>query len=185
MKSFFFIGLFLLFSRAAFSQCPTAGSDSAATYCKDELFDLANLRSADADSGGIFFTPAWDTMTTTTTSLTFPGQYNFHYVVSDTGCVNDTARYVITIISTFCWSGTDETVLEQHRLIRSNPASEQLVLYDANYDRLEIYEASGRCVIRMSDLHITSIDISQLEKGNYLLVLEKEQTRQFQRFLKY
>jgi len=54
---------------------------------------------------------------------------------------------------------------------------------DSHFDQLEIYENSGRRVLLFSDGK-NFIDVSQLESGNYILVLEKDGTLQFQRFTK-
>lgn len=182
MKTITTLVLFIVFSRSIYAQCPSAGQDSAASYCPNEFFDLAELRSSDADTNGVFIDPSGDTMANTVISLPFPGIYNFRYQVSDTNCPVDTAKYVITIVS-FCWGELTENTLESNALIRYNPVNDLLTLYDSHYDLLEIYETSGRRVLVFSKGQ-TLPDISQLHKGNYLLIHEKNGTRQFQRFIK-
>lgn len=182
MKTILLVILSLTFYELGFAQCPTAGLDSAVTYCKYEPFDVASLRSNDADFGGAFLDPAEDTMIVTIDTLIFPGQYHYFYVVSDSVCLNDTAEYVITIIN--CWGGISETVLENNALIHPNPVNSYLILNEIHYDQLEIHEISGRSVLKLTASSNTSIDVSQLEQGNYILVLEKNGTKQFQRFIK-
>ena len=183
MKTFFSGILFLVSSGSIFAQCPSAGSDSTKTFCKNELFDLADLRSLDADTSGVFIDPMGDSLVTTQISLMIPGQYSYFYHVSDTSCPVDTAKYVIIIINCFP-GGLQENTLENNALIKTNPVSELLVLNDIPYDLLEIYEPSGRIVLRFSSEKNT-LDVSQLQPGNYLLVHEKNGMRQFQRFQKY
>ncbi len=183
MKTIFTLILSLASSSFIFGQCPSAGQDTVVTYCRYEPFDVAELRSSDADTNGVFIDPAGDTMTNTAISLIFPGQYNYFYHVSDTSCPVDTAKYVITI--TWCETGgVSETILEDNSLIQTNPVNDLLILNDSHYNQLEIYETSGRRVLLFSD-EKKVIDISQLERGNYILVLEKNGTKQFQRFIKY
>ncbi|MDF3027684.1 MAG: hypothetical protein K0S23_1991 [Fluviicola sp.] len=183
MKTTLIILFFLVLSGTIFAQCPIAGRDSTTSYCKQEVFDLANLRSSDADLNGIFIDPAGDTMSSTTTSLIFPGQYTYRYIVSDLGCSDDSAKYVIVIIN--CWpGGISETSLENNELLQINPVNDYLQLSEVNYDRLEIYSTAGSCVLTFSASPNTLIDVSKLEGGNYILILDKDGTRQFQRFVK-
>jgi hypothetical protein len=183
MKTFLTFILFLVFSGTLPAQCPTAGQDTSATYCKQEPFDVATLRSTDADSGGVFINPAGDTMITTMDTLIFPGQYTYRYIVSQSGCPNDSAKYIISIVH--CWpGGIPETSLENNQLIRPNPVNEQLILSETNYDHLEIYSPAGSCVLTFSASTNTLIDVSKLEGGNYILILDKDGIRQFQRFVK-
>jgi hypothetical protein len=183
MKTFFTLIFFLTFSGTLLAQCPTAGRDTSVTYCKHEPFDVANLRSTDADLGGAFMTPAGDTMTVTIDTLVIPGQYTYSYKVSGSGCSDDSAKYVITI--THCFpGGISEAVLENNQLIRFNPVNEQLILNEANYDLLEIYSTAGSCVLTFSASPNTLIDVSKLEGGTYIMVLDKDGIRQFQRFVK-
>lgn len=185
MKTIFTLILSLISSGFIFGQCPTAGRDSAVTYCKHEVFDVASLRSSDADLGGAFLDPAGDTMFVTTDSLIFPGIYTYRYKVSEPGCPDDTAKYFITIISWWCdTGGVSESILENNSLIQTNPVIDQIVLNETHYDQLEIYETSGRSVLKLAASSNTCIDVSQLEQGNYILVLDKNGAKQFQRFIK-
>lgn len=183
MKTFFTLIFSLAFSGTLLAQCPTAGRDTAVTYCQHEFFDVEELRSGDADTNGVFIDPAGDTMTNTVISLIYPGQYNYFYHAYDTSCPVDTAKYVITI-GWNCTYGLTET-LKNNQLIRLNPVNEQLILNEANYDQLEIYSTAGSCILTFSASPNTLIDVSKLEGGNYILVLNKDGTRQFQRFVKY
>lgn len=184
MKTTIFI-LFTVFYTSLFGQCPSAGQDSSSTYCPNELFDVADLRSNDADTNGVFIDPMGDTMTNTVISLVFPGQYSFFYHVTDTNCPVDTAKYVITILpNSACSWGLTENTPESNRLIQSNPVNDELILIDPDYDLLEIYETSGRLIFRFST-EKNSLNVSSLQSGNYLLVHTKNGIRQFQRFQKY
>lgn len=175
--------LFLVSAGSLFAQCPSAGRDSSITACPNEVFDVADLRSLDADTNGVFIDPAGDTMTNTEISLVFPGQYGFFYHVWDTSCPVDTAKYVIYIVHGCTW-GLTENVLENNKLIRSNPVNDLLELNDFHFDLLEIYETSGRRVLLFSNEQAV-IDMSQLQGGNYLLIHEKNSVKQFQRFIKH
>lgn len=175
--------LFTLFYSSLHAQCPSAGRDSSSTYCPHELFDVANLRSNDADTNGVFIDPSGDTMTNTVISLVFPGQYSFFYHVWDTSCPVDTAKYVILIVHGCTWGLTENTI-ENNALIKTNPVNEYLILNDLPYDVLEIYETSGRLVLSFSNQKSIP-DVSTLQAGNYLLIHVKNGIRQFQRFQKF
>lgn len=183
MKTIFVLIIFLGSQGLIFAQCPSAGQDSAVTYCKNEFFDVADLRSGDADTNGVFMDPAGDTMNNSIISLAIPGIYNYYYYVSDTNCPVDTARYVITITS-FCWGKLTENISENNTLIKSNLVNDELILNNSDYDLLEVYETSGHRVLLFSKTQ-TPITISKLQGGNYLLIHEKNGIRQFQRFIKY
>jgi hypothetical protein len=183
MKPLFTLILFLVFTGTVLAQCPTAGQDTSDTYCKNQVFDIADLRSDDAALSGVFIDPWGDTMTVTSISLIFPGQYTYRYIVSESGCPVDSAKYIVIIVN--CWGGLSETMHENNKLIQFNPVNEQLILNEANYDQLEIYSTAGVCVLKLPPSLNTFIDVSKLEGGNYILVLDKNGSRQFQRFVKY
>ncbi|WP_343637074.1 T9SS type A sorting domain-containing protein [Fluviicola sp.] len=183
MKTILILITSISFCNLSVAQCPTAGQDSAATYCPNEVFDLANLRSPDADTTGIFIDPMGDTMTNTIISLQFPGQYTYFYHVSDTNCPVDTAKYIVTILPvSACSWGLTENASENNHLIHSNPVNDELILNNSTYDLLEVYEISGRCVFTSTTPSV--MDISLLSRGNYLLVVSRNGTKQFQRFIK-
>ena len=183
MKTTCIILLFISFSNALLAQCPSAGRDSSTTYCKNEPFDIATLRSLDADLNGVFIDPMGDTMTSTSQTLVFPGQYTYRYLVSDTNCTVDSAKYIITIFNCIP-GGLSESVIESQALIQTNPVSDYLVLNEKDYDQLEIRELSGKLVLHIPGLNNQKIDVSQLKNGHYILVADKNGSKQFQRFMK-
>ncbi|TSJ39788.1 T9SS type A sorting domain-containing protein [Fluviicola chungangensis] len=185
METILILIISISFCNLSVAQCPTAGQDSAATYCPNEVFNIANLRSLDADTTGIFINPMGDTMTNTIISLQFPGQYTYFYHISDTNCPVDTAKYIVTILPvSACFWELTENASENNQLIHSNPVSNELVLNDLQFDQLEIIDPAGRIVLIHPSSNNPHIDISKLENGNYLLIVVNNGTRQFQRFIK-
>lgn len=177
------IVLSLLLPVKAVAQCPIAGNDSSATYCRYEPFDLSALLAADADVGGVFLNPSGDTLVPPQDTLPIPGIYTYVYIVSDSGCVNDTAELIVTIDPCII-GGVDDLFVESHLLAYPNPATDQLNLFAATADDLWIYNAQGQCVFRQTAPLTSVIDLSQLEPGLYLLLLQQDGAGQFQRFLK-
>jgi hypothetical protein len=177
------IVLSLLFPAKAGAQCPVAGSDSSETYCWHEGFDLSTLLSADADSGGVFLNPYNDTINPPHDTLSIPGVYTYVYIVSDSGCVNDTAELIVTIDPCFI-GGVGEVVNESFLLAYPNPAIDYLILNTATADDLVICDVHGKCVFRQQAPLSTVIDVSQLHPGVYLLLLQQNGAAEFQRFLK-
>lgn len=165
------------------AQCPVAGSDSSVTYCWHEAFDLSTLLSADADTNGVFFNPAGDTINPPEDTLSIPGVYTYTYIVSDSACENDTAKFYITIYNCPI-GGVGEVLNESTLLAYPNPATDQLVLHDKAVDELLIYDKRGRCVYRQSTPMSSVIDISRLDAGLYLLVIRQDGKAGFQRFMK-
>lgn len=185
MKSLFTAILFLCFLSPAksWTQCPIAGNDSSVTYCWYEPFDLSTLLSADADSGGVFLNPFGDTLNPPQDTLSIPGAYTYAYIVSDSGCVNDTAELIVTIDPCFI-GGVDEVVNESFLLAYPNPAIDHLKLNSTDADEILIYDEHGKCVFRQTASLTSVIDISQFDSGLYLLLLQQDGAGAFQRFLK-
>ncbi len=176
------VACFLLSGKIS-AQCPIAGTDSSATYCKNEVFDLSTLLSADADSGGVFINPYGDTLISSLDSLFIPGIYTYHYIVSDSACENDTAAFYVTIVN--CpFGGVNDLLNESPLLSYPNPAIKNLILSTTEADDLLIYNELGECVFRKSAPMTAVIDISQLAPGLYLLLLQQDGAVAFQRFLK-
>ena len=168
----------------AIAQCPVAGSDSSAAYCWHEGFDLSTLLSADADSGGVFLNPSGVTLLNPPhDTLSIPGAYTYTYIVSDSGCVNDTAELIVTIDPCFI-GGVDDLLNESHLLTYPNPAVDQLMLHTTTADYLLIYDVNGKCVFQQQAPLTSGIDVSKLDPGIYLLLLQQDGVTQFQRFLK-
>lgn len=175
--------LSLLFPAKAGAQCPVAGSDSSVAYCWHEPFDLSTLLSADADSGGVFLNPFNDTINPPHDTLSIPGAYTYVYIVSDSGCVDDTAEFIVTIDPCFI-GGVGEAANESFLLAYPNPAIDYLILNAATADDLVIYDLQGKCVFRQVAPLTQMIDISQLNRGMYVLVLQDKGSVAFQRFQK-
>ena len=174
--------LALLFPVNSIAQCPVAGSDSSETYCPGYPFDLSTLLSADADTGGVYYRPNDSILDPPIDSLTIPGMYTYYYVVGDTNCANDTAVFIITIYCFF--GGTDEITEASQVLAYPNPATDQLMLHSTMADDLVIYDVHGKCVFRQQAPLSSVIDVSQLDPGFYLLLLQQDGVAEFQRFMK-
>lgn len=164
------------------AQCPTAGSDSSIVYCKNELFDLADLLSSDASPNGLFIDFYGDTMTSSSLSLPFPGQFPFYYKVSDTGCPVDSAKFTIYIHN--CWNGITEAGYENNNLMYPNPVTDKITLNVQQFDYFVIYSTAGYPVFTRSNPVDPTIDLSHLKQGAYVLVVEKNGERQFRHFVK-
>lgn len=184
MKPFITTILFALCSEILFAQCPSAGNDTSnVIYCKNESFTLLNLLSDDASENGIFIDPMGDTMTSPIVSIAFPGIFTFYYLVSDTGCIADSAKLVITIHS--CGSGgLTEAGYENNDLMYPNPVSDHISLQAPHAERLVIYSSEGQQVLTLSAPFSSNINLSHLTPGSYILVVENDTTRQFRRFVK-
>lgn len=122
-------------------------------------------------------------MTSSNLSLAFPGQFPFYYKVSGTGCPVDSAKFIINIYN--CGTGgITEAGYENNNLMYPNPVTEKITLNVQQSDHLVIYSTAGCPVLTLSPPFDPTIDLSHLKQGTYILVLEENGERQFQRFVK-
>jgi hypothetical protein len=120
-----FAGILISFiSVSATAQCASAGNDTIVTRCKNEPFDVALFLTDSASLGGVWYDPAYTVMLSTTVAgYSFPGQYNFIYIVTDTICnTSDTASIKVTI--TICENGSINDLEESHTFVYPNPTSD-------------------------------------------------------------
>ncbi len=152
MKHLFAGILISIISVSATAQCASAGNDTIVTRCKNEPFDVALFLSDSASLGGVWYDPAYTVMLSTTVAgYSFPGQYNFKYIVTDTICnTSDTASIKVTI--TICETGGINDLEESDTFVYPNPTSDgnfilskdlPYTIEDATGKQLQQITASG------------------------------------------
>ncbi len=146
-------GIFIsFFSISATAQCASAGNDTIVTRCKNEPFDVALFLTDSASLGGVWYDPAYTVMLSTTVpGYSFPGQYNFKYIVTDTICnTSDTASIKVTIV--VCWTDGISESEASSIVVSPNPTSGGVfslsqdvpyILEDATGKQLKEITASG------------------------------------------
>jgi len=182
MKDLLFC-LFLFYSSFIFGQCPSAGADTTIYVCRNEIFDISQFLSFDADTNGVFFDPIGQPLNTSNFSLLIPGYYVYDYVVSADSCDNDTAQVIIHV--EYCGSGgINENFIEETNLASPNPVEDILTVKDNQFDNLQLFNSFGQLVFESKALFSNEINLSTIQYGLYLLRIERENKVYYQRIFK-
>jgi len=167
----------------------SAGDDGALTVCKNEPFNLLSGLSGNVDLGGTWYNPQNQILSTSLdTAGSFPGQYNYDYIVSNGICPADTAN-VLIIVDASCdyLVGLDE--LNYSVSIYPNPTSDilNLKLEDNLIEWVEIFDNSGKIVLRktISNLNEDYIDVSHLVNGFYRIRIKGAESIFHSSFIKH
>lgn len=182
MKNLLFF-LFLSVSSSFFGQCPSAGDDSNVVVCWNLQFDINDLLSVNADTGGIFISPAGSVVSNTSMTLNIMGIYTFKYIIGSDSCENDTS--LIIIHTEDCWLyGINENAIEETNLASPNPVKDVLSINDNHFDNLQLFNSLGQVVFECDVLFSEELDLSTIQSGLYLLRIERENKVYYQRILK-
>lgn len=157
----------------------SAGIDGSITACKNEPIDLLSGLNGTVNMGGDWYDPLNNLMPSSQVITgTFPGQFNYDYIVGNGVCPDDTSNVVITV--TNCnWMSVDENALESMNLY-PNPSTGlvyiESTLSTASFD-LEITDINGRVVetgINSITNGVNTIDLKSVQKGTYFFKLSNE-----------
>jgi hypothetical protein len=164
-----------------------AGSDSIATLCKGQPFDLFNALGGDVNQGGTWYDPNNQALASSSiVTGNFPGQFNYDYIVANGVCAPDTSNALI-VIQDCVWSGIAEQQMQDIKLY-PNPASEFInVSWSGEVSAIKVMDASGRILAQYNLQSSTEefiIPVSSYEKGAYWLVLENLNTFQVKPWIK-
>ena len=156
-----------------------AGSDSIATLCKGQPFDLFDALGGPVDQGGTWYDPNNQALVSSSiVTGNFPGQFNYDYIVANGVCAPDTSNALI-VIQDCIWSGIAEQLMQDIKLY-PNPASEAInVSWRGEVSTLKVMDASGRILAKHNVLQGVEdfvIPVSSFEKGAYWLILENNDT---------
>jgi len=156
-----------------------AGTDGTLTVCKNEPLNLLGGLTGSLDLGGNWYNPQHQMMASSQIMApSFPGQYNYQYVVGNGTCPNDTSGVIVTVTS--CdWLSVNEHALESVT-VYPNPSS-GLVYIESGLTNgsfnLEITDVNGR-VIETGNKSIANglntIDLSAVQKGIYFFKMSND-----------
>jgi hypothetical protein len=146
-------------------------------------FDINDLLSVNADSGGIFVNPAGNVVSNTSMTLNIMGIYPFKYIIGSDSCENDTSFIIIQTED--CWLfDLNENTSEESILASPNPIEDVLTINDNHFDNLQVYNSFGQLVFECEALFSKELDLSTIQNGLYLLRIEREKKVYYQRILK-
>lgn len=168
--------LFILLTFGVWAQ-PNAGSDTTHTYCKNEYFNLFDGLAPSTDMNGTWYDPSFTAVTDADSVIgSIPGQYNYYYVVTETGFPNDTSVHVIVIENCTGWEPIGVEEVGQLEInVFPNPGSGWVKLKsEYPITRLSLYGVDGQLVENiplelLGDTHYC-IDLTNINEGMYFMV---------------
>lgn len=157
----------------------SAGSDGALTICKNEPIDVIAGLGGNISSGGQWYDASSNPVASFIEAggLNVPGNYNYSYIVGNGVCPDDTSVVTVNVLSTCDYLSVEETILEGLSIF-PNPTSGMINLTWEDQGTptiLEVKDAQGKSVY-LSEIKGSNakIDLSNFERGVYLLILTNE-----------
>lgn len=171
-----------------YSECDAnAGTDAVITPCMNEPIDLESFLGNGAQPGGTWTGPEGDEITSgNITTASLPGQYNYTYsVVVDNDCADDA---IITVDVQDCdYLSVTKEVLE-NATVFPNPAAEIVTIAGLPQNEsstIEVMDLSGRMVSsKVVNSIATSVDVSSLQNGLYVVRLTTGNSEKMIRLIK-
>ncbi len=164
-----------------------AGIDSAVILCKGQPFDLFDALTGNYQTGGIWYDPNDQTLSSSfIVTGNFPGQFNYDYVMTNGVCPSDSSNALL-IVNDCVYVGIDEIDYASVS-VYPNPANDLLnVEWNGIADNLIITDACGRSLSRFvltPDSRNFNLQVNDLDKGVYWLVLETGNSRILKSWIK-
>jgi hypothetical protein len=165
----------------------SAGSDGTVSVCRNQPIDLLLGLGGNVDLGGQWYNPSNATIAQSQiNSSNIPGQYNYAYITGNNVCPNDTATVLVNVLSTCNWLGLDELSSSSVTLY-PNPTSGDLNVQLNSIETINavVYDAQGKLILTANNLkNGSSIDLSSVETGIYMVHLSTENATMIQRVVK-
>ncbi|SFT79224.1 Por secretion system C-terminal sorting domain-containing protein [Lishizhenia tianjinensis] len=154
-----------------------AGINGSIEVCKNNPLILTDALSGDINIDGTWFDPQDNEITGLPVAPSFPGQFNYDYVVGNGVCPNDTATVVVVVNPTcdyLSMDGFENGALE----VYPNPASDVLnIVSNTEHEDMEILlmDLNGRVVLKSSSVlmagNAVKLDLSSVTEGMYMLTV--------------
>jgi hypothetical protein len=165
----------------------SAGEDGTKTVCRNQPFNLLSGLDGNADMGGQWFNPSNIAMVTPSIfSSNIPGQYNYSYVTGNGVCPDDSAIVLVNVLATCNYLSIDELSSEAITLY-PNPTSGNLNVELNTIESINavVYDAQGKLILTANNLkNGSTIDLSTVETGIYMVHLSTENASMIQRVVK-
>lgn len=169
----------------------TAGGDGTINVCMNEPFDLYSGLVGLVDHGGTWYDPSNNPMgSSQLMASSIPGQFNYDYIVSNGVCGPDTANVVVNVSPSCDWLNIAELGLEAIELY-PNPTSGMIYITNEGSTEVFSYELTdlnGKVIASemnaINGTNTTSVDLSALEPGVYLIKVANENVEHTFRVIK-
>ena len=165
----------------------SAGSDGTVTVCRNQPFNLLAGLEGNADMGGQWYNPSNVAIATPSIfSSNIPGQYNYVYITGNNVCPDDSATVLVNVLSSCNWLGLDELSSSSVTLY-PNPTTGNLNVQLNAIETINavVYDAQGKLILTANNLkNGSTIDLSAVETGIYMVHLNAENASMIQRVIK-
>jgi hypothetical protein len=165
----------------------SAGSDGTVTVCRNQPVDLLAGLGGNVDFGGQWYNPSNVTIAQSQiNSSNIPGQYNYVYITGNNVCPDDSATVLVNVLSSCNWLGLDELSSSSVTLY-PNPTTGNLNVQLNAIETINavVYDAQGKLILTVNNLkNGSTIDLSSVETGVYMVHLNTENTSMIQRVVK-
>ena len=165
----------------------SAGSDGTVTVCRNQPFNLLAGLEGNADLGGQWYNPNNATLASSNIfSSNIPGQYNYSYVTGNNVCPNDTAGVLVNVQAGCNWLGLEE-LTGTNVTLYPNPTTGNLNVTLSEIETINaiVYNAQGKLILTVNNLkNGSTIDLSSVETGVYMVHLNTENASMIQRVVK-
>jgi hypothetical protein len=165
----------------------SAGSDGIKTVCRNQPFNLLSGLAGNTDMGGQWYNPNNATIATPSIiSSNIPGQYNYAYVTGNNVCPNDTANVLVNVLANCDYLAVDELSTTAVTLY-PNPTTGNLNVQLNAIETINaiVYDAQGKLILTVNNLkNGSTIDLSTVEIGIYMVHLSTENATMIQRVVK-
>ena len=165
----------------------SAGSDGTVTVCRNQPVDLLFGLGGNVDLGGQWYNPSNVTIAQSQiNSSNIPGQYNYVYITGNNVCPDDSATVLVNVLSSCNWLGLDELSSSSVTLY-PNPTTGNLNVQLNAIETINavVYDAQGKLILTANNLkNGSTIDLSAVETGIYMVHLNAENASMIQRVIK-
>jgi hypothetical protein len=165
----------------------SAGTDGTVSVCRNQPVDLLMGIGGNVDLGGQWYNPSNSAINASQINASnIPGQYNYSYVTGNGVCPNDTAGVLLNVQANCDWLGLDE-LTGTNVTLYPNPTTGNLnvTLSDIETVNAVVYNAQGKLILTINNLkNGSTIDLSSVETGVYMVHLNTENTSVMQRVVK-
>jgi hypothetical protein len=165
----------------------SAGTDGTVTVCRNQPVDLLFGLGGNVDLGGQWYNPSNVAIAQSQiNSSNIPGQYNYVYITGNNVCPNDSATVLVNVLSTCNWLGLDELSSSSVTLY-PNPTTGNLFVQLNAIETINavVYDAQGKLILTVNNLkNGSTIDLSTVETGIYMVHLSTENATMIQRVIK-
>jgi len=166
----------------------SAGTDGTINVCKNQPIGLFTGLSGNVDYGGTWYNAAGVALTGSTfTTGTLQGQQVYTYVVSNGICDADTAQVIVNI-SSCNFIGVEDIDLFENVTISPNPSTGIFNIEGVNSPNFtyEVIDLNGRVIKGETKItsSVTSVNLSEVETGIYMIRLKGEGSEKMIRLIK-